>query len=311
MSHPIDPMEVRMAESAHESPDLRPDDGLELGPTLRRRQLGRKLRAYREQAGRKVAEAAKYAGLRDATVSRIENGRHAIRPGNVRLLCQFYGVGAPVVDTLVRQAEDSNDRGWWTAFSDTLEDWFETYVDLESDTRELLTYSPTLVDGLLQTPDYALAVMQGGWPEITEADLGRSVEFRQARQERLFKSGSTKRLHVIFDEAVVRRVVGGLDTMRAQLNALVDASSRPNITIQVIPFEAGAHAGMKGGFSLLRFPEGFEDMDSVYLENQRGAVWQERPNDVDHYAGVFQRTSEQALSPEESVNLMDSLAKHL
>ncbi|MDA3647226.1 helix-turn-helix domain-containing protein [Saccharopolyspora indica] len=287
------------------------DDGLELGPTLRRRQLGRKLRSYREQAGRKVAEAAKYAGLRDATVSRIENGRHAIRPGNVRLLCQFYGVGAPTVDTLVRQAEESNDRGWWTAFSDTLEDWFETYVDLESDARELLTYSPTLVDGLLQTPEYALAVMQGGWPKTTKSELRRSVELRQARQERLHQRGSTKQLHVVFDEAVVRRLVGGPGVMRDQLKALIEAAEKPNITIQVIPFSAGAHAGMKGAFSILHFPEGYEDMNSVYLENQRGSVWQERPNDLDDYSNVFRMASEQALSPEESAKLMTSLVKHL
>lgn len=300
-----------MAENSHAEPGFQADDGLEFGPTLRRRQLGRKLRNYREQAGRKVAEAAKYAGLRDATVSRIENGRHAIRPGNVRLLCQFYGVGAPTVDTLLRQAEESNDRGWWTAFSDTLEDWFETYVDLESDVRELLTYSPTLVDGLLQTPDYALAVMQGGWPEVTKAELHRSVELRQARQERLHRQDSTKQLHVVFDEAVVRRVVGGPETMRGQLESLIESAAKPNITIQVIPFSAGAHAGMKGAFSVLRFPEGFEDMNSVYLENRRGAVWQERPNDVDHYSGVFMRASEQALSAGETVELMASLVKHL
>ncbi|MDA3624983.1 helix-turn-helix transcriptional regulator [Saccharopolyspora sp. WRP15-2] len=300
-----------MAAISPEETGFQADDGLELGPTLRRRQLGRKLRGYREQAGRKVAEAAKYAGLRDATVSRIENGRHAIRPGNVRLLCQFYGVGAPTVDTLMRQAEESNDRGWWTAFSDTLEDWFETYVDLESDARELLTYSPTLVDGLLQTPEYALAVMQGGWPEITKSDLHRSVELRQARQEKLHQRGSTKQLHVVFDEAVLRRVVGGPEVMREQLESLIESAAKPNITIQVIPFSAGAHAGMKGAFSVLRFPEGFEDMNSVYLENQRGSVWQERPNDVDHYSNVFEKVSEQALSTSETTELMTSLVKHL
>ncbi|PKW12923.1 Scr1 family TA system antitoxin-like transcriptional regulator [Saccharopolyspora spinosa] len=288
--------------------DLLDDEGP--GPNLRRRELGRELRALREQVGKKVAEAAKYAGLTVTTINRIEGGKQVILPRNVRLLCQFYGVEAPLSDHLVRQAEESNERGWWAMYSDNMPDWFEKYVGLESDAAELWNYSATAVDGLLQTPEYAEAFFTVR-PDGEERGIQRAVELRQARQERVNRANHPTRLHVIHDEAAMRRMVGGPDVMRDQLRYLVKAAERPNITIQVVPFSIGAYPGGNSSFSMIRFPEGFDDMDAVYLENQRGAVWLERPADIKHYTEVFARIRNVALSLEESVEFMDSLAMSL
>lgn len=280
------------------------------GPNLRRRELGRELRKIREQTGKKTADAAKYAGLTQTTVNRLEGGKQVILPRNVRLLCQFYGVEAPYSDTLVRQAEESNERGWWAMYSDNMPNWFEKFVGLESDAEELWNYSPICVDGLLQTPEYAEAFIELR-SDDDEGSLQRSVELRQARQERVNRAKHATRLHVVLDEAAVRRQVGGVNVMRGQLNYLIEVAERSNITIQLVPFEVGAYLGAQSPFSMLRFPEGFADMDAVYLENQRGAVWLERPTDIEHYTAVFEQMTRAALSPAKTVAFLDSLASSL
>lgn len=280
------------------------------GPNLRRRELGRELRQLREQAGKKVADTSKYAGLTVTTINRIEGGKQVILPRNVRLLCQFYGVEAPLSDNLVRQAEESNERGWWAMYSDTMPEWFEKFVGLESDADELWNYSATEVDGLLQTPEYAEAFL-GLLPDREPAETKRAVDLRQARQERVNCAKSPTRLHVVHDEAAMRRMVGGAAVMRGQLRYLVEAAQRPNVTVQIVPFSVGAYPGGGSAFSMLRFPEGFDDMDAVYVENQRGAVWLERPTDIEHYVKVFSRLRDVALGPEKSVEFMDSLASSL
>ncbi len=280
------------------------------GPNVRRRQLGRDLRRLRDNAGLTLNETARSTGLTSTTISRIEGGKQTILSRNVRLLCQCYEVGAPMVDTLVRLAEESNERGWWAAFSDSLPDWFESFVGLESDAAELWNYYPTLIDGLLQTPEYAMAVIEAGHPAPTESDTRRAVELRQARQARLDRD-NPMRLHVLLDEAALHRRVGGTAVMRDQLVRLGKAAQQDNITLQVIPFAAGAHPAAKGPFSILRFPEGYDDMDAVYTENECGALWLERPGDLKHYTAAFKAMRDHALSPEESRDLVDNLASSL
>jgi transcriptional regulator with XRE-family HTH domain len=275
------------------------------GQTLRRRKLGKELRHHREQAGLTVRDVAAYAGLQPGTISKIENGRQAILPRNVRLILQACNVGAPTMDTLVRLAEESDDRGWWTAFSDTMPNWFETYVAIEGDADEIWVYSGELFDGQTQTPEVAKVLARTSYPDITDAELQRSVELRQARQAHLEQKQPT--LSIVLNEAVIRRTIGSPETMADQLRHLLVLARRPNITIQVLPFSAGAHPGMKSSFTLLRFPEGFDDMDCVYLENENGAVWQERPSDIARYTAVFTRLRAAALSPEDTKALVDSL----
>ncbi|RKT82701.1 Helix-turn-helix domain-containing protein [Saccharopolyspora antimicrobica] len=297
-----------MAEDHGNEQDLVLDE--DAGPNLRRRHLGRVLREIRQGQGKSLKEAATWSGLREGTISKMENGKQAIMPRNVRLLCQYYDVGSPRADLLVRLADEANQRGWWDFYSDTMPEWFEQFVGLESDATELWNYNPSVVDGLLQTSDYAEALIEASLPQSTDADLRRSVELRAARQSRLNRDSHPTHLHVVLDEAVLHRVVGSTNVMRDQLEHLTEAASRPNITIQIMPFRAGAHPAMKGPFSLLRFPETL-DMDAVYLENERGAIWLERPADITHYTTVFKAMRQQALSPEETLDQVVNLAKSL
>lgn len=278
----------------------------EVGQTLRRRKLGKELRRAREAAGLSQKDVTKEARLQPGTISKIENGRQAILPRNVKLILQACGVGAPTMDTLIRLAEESDDVGWWTAFSDTIPDWFATYVDLESDADQIWSYTSELIGGLLQTPQYAEAVARAAFPNITDGELRRTVELRTARQAHLDRENPAE-LHIVMSEAALRWNVGGEDTMRNQVRHLAEMARRPNIHLQVLPFSVGAHPGMKCPFLLLRFPEGFDDMDCVYLENENGELWQERPGDIARYTDVFNRLRSMALSPRETVTFLDSL----
>lgn len=276
-------------------------DDLSPGSLVRRWRLGKHLRELRTAAGRSQEEAGAYAGIRAATVSRIENGKHAILPKNVRAFCQLYDVGAPLVDTLVRQAEESNERGWWLSYSDTMPNWFETWVGFEADAKEIRVYQSELVPGLLQVPDYTRAMRASYGPGASEDELAKSVAFRLERRKRF--EARPPIYQVVLNEAVVRRPVG---EMRAQLEHLADFSLRDNVTLQVLPFAAGPHASMKGSFSLLTLPEE-PNPNFVYLEHDDGAVYLERPSDLDRYTKTFDSLARQALSPDATRALLASL----
>lgn len=276
-----------------------------VSPTLRQRKLARALKQARLAAGLSVAECAKRARLQPGTVSKIENGRQGILARTAQLILQACGVGAPLLDTLLRIADESETVSWWLAYSDSVPDWFRDYVELEADTNEIWTYSAELVDGLLQTPAYATAVAKLD-RDLKPDQLQRAVSLREARQAQLDRN-TPPQLRIVLNEAVLRRPVGGADVMREQLQHLVDMGRRPNIDLRVLPFDAGEHPGMKGGFTLLRFPGDFSDMDCVYLESRTGAVWQERPGDIGTYTTDFETISRLALSPKRTATLLDSL----
>ncbi|GAA3057210.1 helix-turn-helix domain-containing protein [Actinokineospora globicatena] len=276
-------------------------DDLTPGSLVRRWRLGKQLRDLREAAGKTQDDAAEYLGVRRPTISRIENGRHSILPKNVRFLCQLYDIGAPQVDTLIRQAEESNERGWWVSHSDTMPDWHETYVGFEADAKAISVYESELVYGLLQVPSYTRAVRSAFVDHIDEAELAKSIAFRQERQRHL--EGRQPDLRIILNESAIRRPVGD---MREQLEHLVKASEWPYLTLQILPFAAGPHPGMTNPFSLLTLPDE-PAPNFVYLEHADGAIYLERPADLTLYAANFQRMSEQALSPEDTRALLTSL----
>jgi transcriptional regulator with XRE-family HTH domain len=200
------------------------------GPTVRRRQLGRELRRLRESAGKTITEAAQWVGIKPPTISKIENGRQAIRPTNVRLLLQLYGIGAPEADTLIRLAAEANQRGWWASYGDTVPDWFRNFVGLEADASEINGYDSELVPGQLQTTEYAEAVILAAHPHTTRDELKRLVSFRHERQERL--AGNTPpRLHFVLNEAVLRRPVGSAAAFRKQLDHLAEMTKLTHVEL--------------------------------------------------------------------------------
>lgn len=277
--------------------------------TVRRRQLGGALRRLREAAGTSAKEAADWAGFSTSTLSKIERGGQAVKIGHVRLLAQLYGVDAPEVDTLIRLAREASQRGWWAAYGDTVPDWVRTYLDLEQDASELWAYESGLVFGVFQTPAYAEAITAAARPAPDSDELARLVAFRTTRQQRLFGDRAPS-LRVILDEAVLCRPVGGPAVMREQLEHLAEVVKLPHVSVLVQPFSAGAHPSIGLAFTLLRFADAeTAGMDCVYLENAQGALYQERPSDVDRYMVIFEQLSESALSADDSLDLVASYAQ--
>ena len=281
----------------------------EVGPAVRRRQLSRQLRELRTAAGFTTMDAAASAtGLSRATISRIESAKQVILPRTVRLLCQIYGIGSPTLDAMLRLAEEAgDDRNWQSAYAGTVPDWFERYVDEESDATEMWTYEAELVPGLLQTADYIRAVRLASEPDAGREDLDRAVAFRVARQERLTAKRGPK-LHAVINEAVLHRQVGGPEVMSAQLRHLLAISERPNVTLQVLPFAVGAHAAMAGSFMILRFPPS-TGVATIFVEVDSHGMYRDKPAEFDRYEWIFGRVRAQALDPATSRTLLSSMTQ--
>lgn len=282
----------------------------EPGPATRRRQLGRQLRDLRLAAGLRTMEAAATrSGLSRATISRIESAKQTILPRTVRLLCQTYGVGAPMIDHLAKLAAESEDRGWLLAYSDTTPNWFERYLGEEAEASEIWEYGAEFIPGLLQTPDYCRAVRAANSPDLTEDDIERSVDFRLARQELLARD-EPPRLHVVVNEAVLRRHVGGAAVMREQLRHLGEMATRPNITVQVLPFSAGAHPAMTGSFIVLNFSSESGE-PTIFVEVDSGALYPDRPFDFERYNWMFGQLRDLALSSAKSMAFVSTLVEEM
>lgn len=277
------------------------------GPAVRRRQLGQQLRDLRIAAGfGKIADAVQPTGLSRATISRVERAKQVILPNTVRKLCRGYGIGQPMLDHLLRLAVESEDPGWIVAYRETVPNWFERFAGEEAGATRVRGYEPEFAPGLCQTDDYTRAVTSAARPTISEEDLEDSVAFRRARQERL-DGPEPPELHFVINEAVIRRQVGGPEVMRAQVLKLIDLAQRPNITIQVLPFAAGAHPAMTGSFELLESP-GDVGVGTIFVEINAGAIYPDGPDDAERYAWMFERLTTMALSPDESISLLTRVA---
>lgn len=288
------------------------DSGMtrEPSPAVRRRQLGRQLRDLRLAAGiTTMEEAARRSGLSRATISRIESAKQTILPRTVRLLCQTYDIGAPLLEHLAQLAAESEDRGWLVAYSDTVPDWFERYVGEEAESARIWKYEAEFVPGLLQTAGYCRAVRVINAPDVTEQALARSVDLRLARQQ-LFRRDTPPEFCAVLNEAVLRRLVGGPDVMREQLEHLVALADEPHVTIQVLPFEAGAHPAMVGAFTMLHFPAADGD-PTIFVEVDSGALYPGRPIDIERYTWIFDTLRSLALSRRDSVLFMSRLIAEL
>jgi transcriptional regulator with XRE-family HTH domain len=274
---------------------------------VRRRRLRAELRRLRAERGLTIdaVQELSKGDIRVPTLSRWETGDRNIRPTDVRLLLDIYGVAGEEREALLALARQAKERGWWQSFGPSVPSWFQFYVGLESGASTISEYSAELVPGLLQTADYYRAFLgtAPGDPRIT----GKEVEVRAARQERLTADDDPPQLWAVLNEAVIRRDAGGAAVMRAQLGHLAELSGLPNVTIQVLPFSAGVHPAMDGSFSILGFPV-TSDPAVVYLENQAGSVYLEEPADVESFSRMFSHLIAKALSPEDSGRLLRRVA---
>jgi transcriptional regulator with XRE-family HTH domain len=279
----------------------------EHSPTVRRRRLALELRRLREAARLTCEEVAEHLECSTSKVSRIETGRVSVSPRDVRDMLDLYGVSAQEGASLVQLARDSRQKGWWHAYSDTIEPRFATYIGLESAASEIRIYEVTLIPGLLQTEEYARTVITAGTVGGDHDGVERNVALLMARQPPL-TSDDPPRLWAVLDEAALRRTVGGAGLMRLQLDHLLDLSRLPNVAIQVIPFGAGAHPAMGRPFVILAFPER-ADPDVVYLEDLTSALYVEDVDEVDRYNMFFNHLRATALSFEDSAALIMSVIK--
>ena len=280
-----------------------------LSPTVRRRRLALELRRLREAAKLTCEEVAEHLECSASKISRVETGRVSVSPRDVRDMLELYGTGEDERESLVQLARDSRQKGWWHAYGDTLAPQFAAFIGLESEAAEIRVYEAGLVPGLLQTPDYARAIISAGLVNAAPADVERGVQLRMARQPLLGQENPPK-LWVVLDEAALRRQAGGIGVMRQQLEYLLEMSERPNVAIQVIPFATGAYPAMSRPFTVLVFPERV-DPDVVYLEEMTRASYLEESDEVDRYNMLFHHLQATALSFEETAALIVSALKNL
>ncbi|UQU68322.1 helix-turn-helix domain-containing protein [Couchioplanes caeruleus] len=273
-------------------------------PTIRRRRLGAELRRHRDGAGVTIEVVADRLGCSPSKVSRIETGHTSATPRDVQDMLDIYGVHGTEAEELVQIAKEARQKGWWHPFSTVLTG---AYVGLEAAAKSIRAYEQQVVPGLLQTDRYAIAMIRAARPGDTDQEIEQRVRVRMARQALLIQDDPID-LWVVLDEAVVSRPVGGDEVMRDQLVHLARMSELPNVTLQILPFAVGAHAGMDGTFAMLDFPD-VEDPDVVFAENATGGLFLEKTDELRKYNSIFETIRATALSPEESRNMIAMLAE--
>lgn len=260
------------------------------GPSVRQRRLAAELRRLREQAGLTLEDVAERLGKSRATISRLETARTRLKPRDVQQLCELFDTSQAEVDALVALARDAGVKDWWQPYRDVMAG---AYIALETEAAGQRSYEAELVPGLLQTPEYTRAVIRAGRPTAGPNELDRRIELRLKRQEALDREPPLQ-VWAVVNEAVLHRVVGDRRTMREQLVRLADAAERPNVELQVLRYEVGAHAAMAGPFILLDFAE---HPTVGYIDTLGGPHYVEPPGDVDKMTVVFDQLRAQALDP--------------
>ncbi|MFJ8866761.1 MULTISPECIES: helix-turn-helix transcriptional regulator [unclassified Streptomyces] len=277
-----------------------------VNPTVRRRRLGQELRRLREIKGMTAEEVAERLLVSQSKISRLENGRRSISQRDVRDLCGVYEVeDHRVVDSLMQMAKDSRQQGWWHAFGDIP---YSVYIGLETDAESLRVYEPQIVPGLLQTRSYAEALINGALPEAPPSDIEKRVNVRARRQDRVNASEHPLRLWAVIDESALRRLVGGKQVMIEQLEHLVEQSQLPHVTVQVLPFDMGAHPGINGQYAILEFPDA-ADSSVVYIEGVTSDLYLEKANDVQRYSVMYEHLRAQALNVDQTRQFISDITK--
>jgi transcriptional regulator with XRE-family HTH domain len=273
-------------------------------PTLRRRQLGQELRRLREAAGTTIDQVAERLNCSASKISRIETGQSGVSSREVRDILAAYQVEGELGEWLVEMAREAKQRGWWQLYGTVLT---SAYVGLEAAAAELRSFEPLVIPGLLQTEEYARAMVLAGWPDMSTEEVEQRIRVRMKRQSLLFQDDPLQ-LSIILDEAALRRPVGGIDAMRRQLDKLVNAAGLPHVTLQVLPLSAGAHGGMDGAFTILLFEEQ-ANQNLVFAANGAGGLFLEKDDEIERYASIFAGLQRGALSPTRSIEMIATLAK--
>ncbi|MEV4455705.1 helix-turn-helix transcriptional regulator [Microbispora sp. NPDC049633] len=280
------------------------------GPTALRILLGSQLRKLRESKGISRDQAGQCIRASESKISRMELGRVGFKERDVADLLVLYGVeDEETRDVVMNLVERANEPGWWHRFNDLLPSWFQAYVGLEEAAERIRTYEVQFVPGLLQTKEYARAVIMAGAVGAAPEEIARRVDLRLERQ-RILDGGNSPKFWAVIDEAALRRPIGGVDVMRGQIQHLIDLMNQSNVTIQVIPFSYGGHAAEGGAFSILRFAD--PDLpDIVYVEQLASALYLDKREEVDRYSEVMERLCAVSTTPTETVDLLRQIMADL
>lgn len=281
------------------------------GSTVPRRQLGRFLRNLRNEARLTVRAAARKLEWSEPKIWRIETGQTSLRSLDVEAMCRIYGAPADLTEALMGLAKETKARGWWHAYGDVIPEGFDLYIGLEEAASDLSWYESDLIPGLLQTEDYAHAVIRAHNPDEDPDEIERRVHLRIARQGALTRVTDPPRLDVVVSEGALRRLIGGKKVMAGQLTHLVEMAKLPNVTIRVVTFDAGLHLGvLSGPFIILRFPSNGSvqtEPPTVYSDGYTGDLYLDKPNEVERYDAAFKDIWSTALTEEASMRLLTEL----
>ncbi|WP_433181659.1 helix-turn-helix domain-containing protein [Actinoallomurus sp. CA-150999] len=278
-------------------------------PTLRRRRLAQQLRSLRDDAGMKSAEVAarlEWAPSKLTRMERNEGKRYDVN--DIALLCEIYGTDDLLREHLMQLARDGRKKGWWDPYHAWLSEELSNYIGLEAEAASVLAFEPLIVPGLLQTPEYARAIIGGGRATAGGEQVDAKVEIRMRRQEALHNDPAL-RVIAVMDEAALHRRVGSNETMRAQFDHLQKLTRLPNVTLHVIPFEAGVHPSVSGSFNILQFPEP-TDRDAVYVDLLVGQMFLEEPEEVGAYHDAFISLVGQAANPSVTLTMLAERSSH-
>ena len=286
------------------------------GSTVPRRQLGRYLHDLRVKTGLTARAAARELERSEPTLWRIENGHTATRSLDVEQMCRLYGATADMTKALMALAKETRARGWWQAYGDVVPEWLDLYIGLEAAATRIDWYESELVPGLFQTGDYARALIREHAPDKSDSEIDRRVELRLARQAILRRPVDPPLLRVALREPMLRCPVGGARVMAGQLDRLAEASELPNVSLRVVPVATGLHSGMLSGpFEILRFPVNGNGEESepptVYTDIYTGALYLDKPHEVNRYDQAFGKLWKTALDDEASRELIRESAEGL
>lgn len=273
------------------------------GPSLRAQWLGQLLRRRRESLGLTLTDAGDFLQRDGSMVSKYETAKFPIRRGDVLALLDLYQVSDKRErEAYTRLSEDMWQKGWWDEYTDTVDHQFVDFAWLESRADKICAYESMMIPGLLQTRDYAEAMIRTvEGPDAPPQLIARGVELRLARQ-RVIADDDPKQTSMIIDESVLLRPVGGVEVMRNQLQHLTTAARQPQIDIRILPLSAGGHVGMPGTFHLFEMADPYPDV--AFIDNLAGRLYVEEPNRVERFHRAYDQLWKTALGPKKSIELI-------
>jgi transcriptional regulator with XRE-family HTH domain len=272
-----------------------------ISPTVWRRWLALELRRLRREQGLAQQEAARKCGWSGARLSYLENGQQPPNEDDLDKLLKLYEVPNTERDRYYTAVRRSHVAGWWERYEFLIDDWIALYVGLEQGASEVHAYETLAMPGLLQTSDYATALMQSGLRHRSTREVARLVELRTARQAILTEGDETTKLDVVLDESVLKRSPGDVEILRGQLEHVLDMAERPNVTVRVLPLLGGLQTYAPGPFTILTFPWEQPDPGIVFVEYRGGSLYLEEFDEIERYTLAFDGLVDVALDPEASL----------